>query len=257
MNIENASLAEEYAERGLVSPIDIFSSDEIAIYRAKFDELENKLGKEKCQIGLIDWHLKEQFVWDLATAPKLIETMRNLIGEDILLLATHFFCKYPEKDPKSYVAWHQDVTYWGLDPAEAHTAWIAVDDADVENGSMLVIPGSHKNGILTHGVSDTDDNLLSINQAIPDELIDEDSAIQLALKAGQISVHEGMVVHASMPNGSNRRRCGLTVRFIHPRVKRAEAPSYTEENHPILVSGKDEFRNFPETVPPFPFQGRK
>ena len=253
MNTESASLAQEYSEQGIVSPVDLFSSDEIIAYRAKFDELEQRMGKKKSQIGLIDLHFKESFVWEMASAPKLIETMRNLIGEDILLLATHFFCKYPEKDAKAYVAWHQDVTYWGLDPAEAHTAWIAVDNADVENGSMLVLPGSHKNGLLTHGVSESDDNLLSINQAIPDELIDKDSTIQLRLKAGQISVHDGMLAHASMPNGSDRRRCGLTVRFISPKVKCVETPSYTESYSPILVSGKDDYRNFQETAPPFPF----
>ena len=244
-------MAAEYSEKGIVSPVDVFSSDEITAYRAKFDELEQRMGKEKCQIGLIDFHFKESFVWEMATAPKLIETMRNLIGEDILLLATHFFCKYPEKDAKAYVAWHQDVTYWGLDPAEAHTAWIAVDDADVENGSMLVLPGSHQNGLLTHGVSESNDNLLSINQAIPDELIDAGSTVQLSLKAGQMSVHDGMLAHSSMPNASDRRRCGLTVRFITPKVKCVSTPSYTKGYSPILVSGQDTFQHFPKTEAPF------
>ena len=53
-----------------------------------------------------------------------------VIGPDVMLLATHFFCKYPTGPEEKFAAWHQDVTYWGLEPPLAVTAWYAVDDSD-------------------------------------------------------------------------------------------------------------------------------
>jgi ectoine hydroxylase-related dioxygenase (phytanoyl-CoA dioxygenase family) len=70
---------------------------------------------------------------------------------------------------------------------------------------MRVIPGSHRHGIATHATSQRACNQLSINQEIPDELVDSSSAADVELHAGQISVHDGHLFHASQPNRSHRR----------------------------------------------------
>ena len=221
--------AQVYGEQGYLAAVDLFTGDEAEDYRRSFDELEAREGKEKCQIGLQARHFDQEFIWRMATDSRLIDVMAQVMGEDIMLLSTHFFCKYPDPDNITFVAWHQDVTYWGLEPPVAHTAWIAIDDSDVDNGCMQVIPGSHKNGITTHGTSDREGNLLSINQEIPDEYIDKSSVFNLVLKAGQMSIHDGGVYHASHPNRSDRRRCGLTVRFIPPEARQKEANSIGDE----------------------------
>ena len=249
--MDTTGMKETYKRDGVLPRVDLFSESEIDAFRAQFDELEAREGKEKCQVGLQGRHMDERFIWDLSTDDRVLDVMQAVIGEDVMLLATHFFCKYPEKDPKSFVAWHQDITYWGLEPPEAHTAWIAIDDSDVENGCMRVIPGSHTEGIAPHAKSAEAGNLLSINQEIPDEHIDDSKAVDLVLKAGQMSVHDGQLFHASMPNGSDRRRCGLTVRFIPPYCRQAELNSVKAKWAPILVRGEDTHRNFPETEKPF------
>ena len=107
---------------------------------------------------------------------------------------------------EKFVAWHQDVTYWGLEPAYAITAWYAVDDADAGNGCMRVIPGTHRTGIREHGKSDMKGNLLSINQEVPVTEDEGDSAVDLPVPAGEISLHHGVLIHGSNPNRSDRRR---------------------------------------------------
>ena len=241
-----------YAENGVLPKVDVFSGQEISAFREAFDDLERREGKERSQVGLQARHFDEAFVWQLATGRRVLDVMEQVMGPDVLLLSTHFFCKYPDPNPRHFVAWHQDITYWGLEPPVAHTAWIAVDDSDVENGCMRVIPGSHKEGIVTHSKSDREGNLLSINQEIPDEYVDSSRAVDLELKAGQMSVHDGQVFHASMPNASNRRRCGLTVRFIPPSVRQVNPNSIGESWKPILVRGEDRFGHFPSTPAPFP-----
>ncbi len=244
-------IRQQYAEQGYVTGIDIFDRSEIDHYRSCFDALEEREGREKCQIGLQARHLTDEFIWQLSTDSRLLDAMQAVMGDDLLLLSTHFFCKYPDPDAKKFVAWHQDVTYWGLDPAEAHTAWIAIDDADVENGCMQAIPGSHKHGIAMHSKSDKEGNLLSINQEIPDEYVDTSQAANMALRAGQISIHDGQLYHASNPNASNRRRCGLTVRFVPPHVKQVNLNSTGDKWPAILVRGEDRYGHFPVQDCPF------
>lgn len=244
-------IGKTYAEDGVLPSIDIFNESEITAFRAAFDELEAEEGREKCQIGLQARHMDKKFIWQLSADPRILDVMEQAMGPDILLLSTHFFCKYPDPSGTKFVAWHQDVTYWGLEPPTAHTAWIAIDDSDVENGCMRVIPGSHRDGLVLHSKSEQEGNLLSINQEIPDELVDTSQAIDLELKAGQMSVHDGQLFHASMPNASNRRRCGLTVRFIPPEARQKEANSVGLMWRPILVKGEDKYNHYQETPAPF------
>ena len=246
------NLSETYEVNGVLPRIDVFSESEISAFRAQFDELEAREGRDVCQVGLQSRHFDEEFIWRLAADARLLDVMEQAMGEDILLLATHFFCKYPAGDEEHFVAWHQDVTYWGLEPPLAHTAWIAIDDSDAENGCMRVIPGSHKSGIVTHGTSEREGNLLSINQEIPDELVDTGRAIDLELSAGQTSVHHGQLFHASMPNTSNRRRCGLTVRFIPPEARQVASNSIGQDWRPILLRGVNRYTHHPHFPAPFP-----
>ena len=83
-----------YREQGFLNGIDLFSDAEISGYRKQFDALEARLGRETCQIGLVNSHFEERFVWDMATDPGLLDQMQELIGEDLMVLGTHFFCKY-------------------------------------------------------------------------------------------------------------------------------------------------------------------
>lgn len=244
--------AQTYAAQGFLTRVDLFSASEIDHYRACFDELEEREGREKCQIGLQARHLDEEFIWQMATDSRVLDAMQEVMGADIMLLSTHFFCKYPDPEAKKFVAWHQDVTYWGLQPPEAHTAWVAIDDSDPENGCMRVIPGSHKNGIATHGESTQAGNLLSVNQEIPDELVDTSQAFDLELSAGQLSIHDGQLYHASNPNTSQRRRCGLTLRYIAPHVEQIELNSLGHKYPTILIRGEDRYSHFPEQPQPFP-----
>lgn len=231
-----------FEENGYLTGLDIQNATEADAIREAFDELEAREGQDNCAIGLQGRHIDQRFIWDLAANRKILDCMEPVMGSDILVLSTHFFCKYPRTTNK-FVAWHQDVTYWGLEPPFALTAWYAVDDSDVENGCMRVIPGSHRAGILTHGESSRAGNLLSINQEVDGE-VDDKKAVDLVLKAGQMSIHHGHIIHGSNPNQSVRRRCGLTIRYCPPHVKPVEANSLGTPWPAVLARGEDRFRHF-------------
>src|SRR5262249_15249974 len=122
--------------------------------------------------------------------------------------------------------------------------WLAIDDADRENGCMRVIPGSHLGEILDHGKSSKAGNLLSINQEIADSAVNAETAVDIVLNAGQMSLHHGKLIHGSNPNRSDRRRCGLTIRFVPPTVKPVKSNSTRGGWNPVLVSGEDRYHHF-------------
>ena len=94
METTNGQLLENYQKDGFLTGIHIADETEATHYQRAYDALEAEVGKEKCEIGLIDWHFDYQFIWELATHPKIVDVIEALIGPDVMLLATHFFCKY-------------------------------------------------------------------------------------------------------------------------------------------------------------------
>ena len=242
-------LTERFRRDGYAAPIDILSPDQVARCRAQYDQLEADRRARGITARPTQQHFVYKPFWDLATHPRVLEVMRAAIGPDLVLIATGFFSKSPG-DCEKYVAWHQDTTYWGLEPPFAATLWLAMDDSDVANGCLRVIPGSH-HALLPHGKSGKTGNILGNNQEIDPAFIDESKAVDLELKAGQASLHHGLTVHGSNPNRSDRRRCGMTVRFTTPDVTPVKGVFVDK---PILVSGEDRYGHF-EYLPAPDFAG--
>lgn len=242
---------ETYRRDGLLTGVRVSSEDEVHRYRASFDALEAEEGRDKSSNKLFDRHFDRRFVWELATHPKILDCVTALIGPDVFLLATHFFCKYGPSE--GFVAWHQDLRYWGLEPPVEVTAWYAIDDSTRENGCMRVIPGLHRDRLLEHGKSKEAGNLLSINQEVEIDAEEEERAVDCVLKAGEMSLHDGMLVHGSLPNRTPARRCGLTIRYIPTTVRPiAAGPIGTDLSwRPILVHGADRSGHFDVAEAPF------
>lgn len=244
-----ASQVRAYQTDGYLSGLPVVTEAEAVGIRQQFDALEEREGREQTRIGLVDRHFEEPFIWTLATNHHILEVVESLLGPNLLLLATHFFCKYGQEE--KFVAWHQDVTYWGLEPPLALTAWFAVDDSDRENGCMRVLPGTQRSGIRAHGKAQVAGNLLSINQEVSVTAEEEATAVNLELRAGEISLHDGALIHGSLPNRSNRRRCGLTLRYIPTHVRPVALNSHGKSWNAVLVHGVDTYGHFGTCEPPF------
>jgi len=208
---------DQYNKKGFIFPLDVFSDDEAATHRAIFDELlEAAAASGGNSYSINGWHKNCRSVHDLVTAPRILDYVQDLIGEDLICWGTHYFCKMPGESKR--VSWHQDASYWPLTPSKTVTVWLAIDDADEENGAMQVIPGSHRHGQIDFARSaDGENNVL--NQTVQDALDYGETPVALAMKAGQISLHTDLLLHGSEPNSSQRRRCGLTMRFVPPDVR--------------------------------------
>jgi hypothetical protein len=178
------------------------------------------------------YHVQCASIWDMVVNPTILDYVEDILGPNFISWGTHFFCKMPG-DGKA-VSWHQDASYWPLTPSKTVTAWVAIDDADRDNGCMQVIPGTHRRGHLEFRPSAPEENNV-LNQTIVDaESLGE--PVCFDLKAGEISLHSDLLVHGSEPNLSSRRRCGLTMRYASVDVV-ALSPSWREGA--ILCRGHD------------------
>ncbi len=173
---------------------------------------------------VINPHLEYETFMGTSMHPKMTSIAKEALGtEDIELLSTAIFAKYPAgrpDDAKRFVAWHQDLTYWGLNPAIACTCWLAIDDVDVENGSMQFIPGSHTGGEIQQEKQKNPDNILVDGQYIPEDRFDTSEIVNIELSAGECSTHDGWLIHGSTPNRSlTRRRCGYASIYVPKGVE--------------------------------------
>ena len=237
------TIKEAFERDGYVSGLPVLSESETLRYRTAYDRLEAEAAARGITARITNRHHEDPAIWALATHPRVLEYAREILGPDVVLLSSGFFVKQPGASDK-FVAWHQDTTYWGLNPPFAITVWVAIDDSDVENACMRVIPGSHKVGLLPHRKSGREGNLLGQDQEIESSLFDESSAVDFILKAGHASIHHGELIHGSNANCSNRRRCGMTIRFTTPIVKPVLDGPNPFRDKPILVCGEDRFGHF-------------
>jgi hypothetical protein len=223
---------EGYNRDGFVRPVRIFDDAEIADIRRYFDDLLARVlaaGGDSYSISTA--HLKYGRVYDLLTEPRIVDVVKDILGENVVGWGSHFFCKMPH-DGKS-VAWHQDASYWPLTPTKAVTVWLAIDDADTANACMRFVRGSHHYGHLTYRPSSAAEHNV-LNQTIDDphqygEPVDD------CLKAGEASLHNDLLLHGSEANNSDRRRCGLTLRYAAAEVR----AHLGWNGKGVLVSGHD------------------
>ena len=207
---------EHFNRRGFITPLNIFSPEEISSIRDYFDELLRQVtasGGDSYSISSA--HLKYGPVYDILTDSRIVDCVSDLFGENVIGWGSHFFCKMPG-DGKS-VAWHQDASYWPLSPSKAVTVWLAIDDTDQENACMKFIAGSHTQGHMTYRPSDSAEHNV-LNQTIDNPEQYGELAYN-PLKAGQASIHADLLLHGSDANESDRRRCGLTLRYCSADVR--------------------------------------
>jgi len=98
-------------------------------------------------------------------------------------------------------ALHQDQRYLRAEPGTCMAAWLALEDIDLENGCMSVVPGTHDIPMLCPGESDTDQSFTKDQVPIPQEL----DAIPMPMKTGDMLFFNGSLIHGSGPNLSKDR----------------------------------------------------
>ncbi len=245
MNATTSTIASTYAQHGFVFPYDVMSEDEASAIRTDLEAAEADLADRRAELTLLRAYpdrLLPSFD-ALIRHPRLIEAASQLLGPDLMVWSGGLFLK--EANSPSYVSWHQDLTYWGLDHAEEVTAWVALSPSTIESGCMRFVPGSHKQRLMPHVDSFAEHNLLTRGQEIAVD-VDESEAVDVILQPGQASLHHGYLFHASGPNRTDYRRIGAAIRYIKPSMKQQSG----DRSLVAHVSGEDRYGHFTIAPPP-------
>ena len=233
----------QFNEAGYVSPVDVLDEAEAGVLRARLEAVEAGQGGSLEPAQRAKSFLLFKWLDDLIRDARVLDPVEQLIGPNILCWNTIFWIK--EAHSQSFVSWHQDTRYWGLSSENVLTAWLALSPASQKSGCMRVMPGTHRGEVLPHDDRYHQDNLLTRGQEIS-EGVDESESVLMPLEAGQMSIHNYRIAHASGPNVSDDRRIGISMHFMPPDTKQIMG----NWDSSALVRGQDNFKHFEPT--PFP-----
>src|SRR5439155_2378708 len=216
----------EYRREGVVFRLRVFTAAEAATYRGACDELEARLGGKPRTIEVRQMHLHLPWAYALATQPRVLDAIEDVLGPNLLIWATELFAKHPQ-DANVAIGWHRDEPYMGFEPGLTTTAWIALSDSTPANGCMRVVPASR-----------------DVRHQDADKRSDPAGAIDGVLVAGDMSLHNAQVLHGSSPNLSRAKRVGFVIRFLSPQAR----PRHGQPRHgrppALLVRGQDRHGHF-------------
>jgi len=229
-----------FRDDGYVAPLDVLQPDEAESYRIRVEAFIATVPPEQLRTKV---HLDSPALLELVRRPEILDVVSAVLGPDLLCRSSSLFIKDP--DDGGFVAWHQDSTYWELEPPAVATAWLALTPSTVANGALQVLPRSHRPPLMEHHQACRPGNLLTLGQEIA-EPIDEARAVTLELGPGQLSLHDARLAHASAPNRSESRRIGFAIRYAAAHVRNTGS----RRDSALLVRGVDRYSHF-DTEPGF------
>lgn len=207
----------DYDELGFIQSIPILSETEVEYYRAEIEKTCRAIGGHVTRINAT--HLFFRWAWELSIHRRVLDCMEQLLGPNILLKSTRLFYKYGQS--ASFVGWHQDGITERLEDARVPGVWIGLTAATVENGCLRVVPRSHRLGLVPHAFRPHADNLTTQGITAQAEI---DSPHDIVMRAGEMSLHHPLVLHASNPNRSTEPRIGFTATYSTPALTSSWTP---------------------------------
>jgi len=228
---------QQYREQGYYFPLAVLAAEEVSQLRARLEAFESAQGHPIEGAQRSKSHLLFKWLDDLMRDARILDAVEDLIGPDILCWNSIFWIK--EAESSSYVSWHQDLKYWGLDCDDLVTVWVALSAASEASGCMRVLPGSHRGEMLPHDDVYDPHNMLTRGQEVAVE-VQESAAVSMALAPGEVSFHNVRLAHASGPNRSGDRRIGVSFHYMPTRSRQLVG----EWDSAALVRGEDRYHHF-------------
>jgi ectoine hydroxylase-related dioxygenase (phytanoyl-CoA dioxygenase family) len=214
----------EYDEVGAIVVPDILTPEEVAALRRVTDgfverarqvathdaiyDLEDTHSPEMPRVRRIKApHLHDPVYAALVRHPRIVEVLQDLWGPDIRFDTAKLNMK--SAGFGAAVEWHQDWAFYPHTNDDLAAVGVTMDDMELENGPLLIIPGSHRGPVHDHHAEGKFCGAMDPSK----REVDYSKAIPLTGKAGSITVHHVRAVHGSAPNLSNRDRRLLLFQF--------------------------------------------
>jgi non-haem Fe2+, alpha-ketoglutarate-dependent halogenase len=237
---------DSYRYNGFLFPVPALTPDEVATCLAGLQRLELALGSPVAEAD-VKWrsHAYAHSPWfnTLIRHKRILDAIEDVIGPNILVWTSTFFIKEPHSP--TFAAWHQDGTYFGLEPKEQVCAWVALTDASEQAGCMEQLSSRGAPRQYNHAALGLANSINRAGQTIM-EAFDQSNPVAMALRAGEFSLHHELAVHRSAPNHASHRRVGIGLNYIPTHV-RVDSPVRCKA---MLVRGEDRYGHFDLIDPP-------
>ncbi len=235
-----AEQVERYRWDGYLFPLSALSADELRECNRGLARFEHWLGSPVTEADR-KWrsagYVFLPWVDTLVRHPRILDAVESVVGPDILVYTSTFFIK--ERHSPTFAAWHQDATYFGLEPYEHVTAWVALTEAGAQTGCMEVVSSRGRPEQLHHAALGLEHSINGGGQAIV-EPFDQEGVEAMALHAGEFSLHHTLARHRSAPNRAAHRRVGLGISYIPAHVRTIGSYRLSA----LLVRGRDSGGHF-------------
>ncbi len=241
-----------FNENGYVTEIRLLSEEQVEVLKGSlqsilqlrpeeqelFYEYNSNESEDPSRVlfhALGAWRVSEPF-HDVLWNPAFLMASYQLLGKPVVQFHDQLFCK-PSKHG-GVVAWHQDYSYWTWTRPMNHlTCWIALDDADENNGCLYYVPGSHRWGLLPRtGLAGDMESVGEVLTADQKQAMAQ--KVSNPLKSGYASFHHPLMMHGSYENRSDRERRALVLNVMGEGTR----------SNVDIFENKEDTGNFP--IPP-------
>ena len=207
-----------YSEKGYLVAEDLFDSAEISdikneaveIFKGNRGNIEGIIKMEdnisnfevlKNYIAIHFPHKISDTITKYVKHENIANILTRIIGPNVKCMQSMLFVKGPGKPGQS---WHQDEYYIPTRDRSLTGVWIAVDDADIDNGCLWVIPGSHKNMPIKQRIPYKGNEYGDVDMCTLDPYT-EKQAIPVEVKKGSVVFFNGYLFHSSLRNKTKDR----------------------------------------------------
>ena len=186
-----------------------------------------------------------QIMFDVLSHPIIVDNLTKIIGPNVKCMQQMLFIKSSGMPGQ---AWHQDESFVPTRDRSLNAAWIALDDATVENGCLWFIPNSHQSGIIYPNREQSDERFDCVEEAYGYPFTEKE-AVPVEVEAGSIIFFNGYTLHRSLPN-SNKKvyRRSLVNHYMSAESllpwRRSEKPipvARYDHRDIVMIAGEDPY----------------
>ena len=254
-----------YRERGWHVTGEIVPHALLDRMRALVEEHQHRAPDRRLpsEIGHADWSpsdgggvrnseflsLQEPRARELSLMPLIGAIAAQLAGSTTIRLFDDQAVYKPPDDGTSVVGWHTDHSYWSTCTSTSMlTAWIPFEDSSIENGTIMVVDGSHLWQESEHIRLFNEPDLTRLTEHMG-RPVPESAIIPLELRKGQVSFHHMRSVHASAANRTSAPRLADAVHLQDGA--NAYRPAFDTAANPIVLPHDRLCRRTPDGRPDY------
>jgi Phytanoyl-CoA dioxygenase (PhyH) len=237
--LDNDRLAQFHDEGWTVVP-GVFTAAECEEIIEHIEQAAFHLQLGRPEDGQMDYrpmmHLADPFLQEVCCLPRWRDIVLPVVGPSARLYWEQSVAKPPAA--RTELPWHQDNGYTPLDPEQYLTCWLALDDVDLDNGCIQILPESHRQGTLPHH----DDREKNSYFRIGFEGDDSD-AVSIPVARGDVLAFSSLALHRSGPNTSGRGRRAWIIQYCPGHARSALSGRLLDDR--LLVAEHGEWLDEP------------